>query len=305
MRYRIIVQTIKTTPALIYHAHDYNALLAVHAAGVNRIVYDSHELFFDRTKESDRTPAITAYQSIERLAERDIARTADAVVVTSPEHGRVLQETLDIPVPVLVRNTVDLRQQTKKEVDFLQSGYRIVAHSGGICTGRHLEEVVDALPYLPDDILLLLLGDGPLRIPLLKRAQTMGVVERLVIIPPVTPNAVVSTLNQADAAIVMIELERPSYRYSLPNKFFEAVAANLPLVISPIPAVLELTEHYDIGVVCERPDDPESVARSIEQILNPDENQRLRVNVQKARNELNWESESRRLTSLYNELLKA
>ncbi len=300
-------QAAKQLDGRVYHAHDYPALLALsRAKPLHSIVYDSHELYFDRNISAfnERWYKLRYHiQEHERDVENRLIVQVIRIITVSDLIADYMAKMFHVERPVVVRNTVILGSNAQPATPFDAGDRRIVSHSGALLHGRHLPEVVDALQYLPDDVVLLLLGDGPLRDALQQRAETAGNQDRLIIVPPVPWRAVSATLSQADVGIILIESEKRSYRFSLPNKFFEAVGAGLPLVVSPVPEIKRLTIEYDIGIVCQTPEDPQSIAHSIKQALNPDENQRLRVNAQKARNELNWEKESQRLTALYAKLL--
>lgn len=119
---------------------------------------------------------------------------------------------------------------------------------------------------------------------------------------PVTPQNMPTTLAQADASIMLITSKRLSYHLSLPNKFFEAVAAGVPIVSSPIPEVMSFIDQYDIGLICD-PDDMNSVVEKIMAVLQPENNARFRANVLRMRDTLTWENEERKLVALYKRIL--
>ncbi len=306
MRYRTAVKAVLSTPARVYHAHDYTALLVLHAAGLRPLIYDSHELFFDRPMPDVFQGRETFYQTvtqIERQQERQMIEQVDRVITVGDLIADHMADQWDITRPVVVRNAVVLEPDQPPAVSFEQAGRRLLVHSGLLTVGRHLPQMIDMLAHLPDDAALVLLGDGPLREPLQRRAVAAGVQDRLLIMPPVGWRSVAATLAQADLALVLVESEDRSYRFSLPNKFFEAVGAGLPLVVSPIPEVAHLTRHYDMGLVCPDPHDPQAVAQVVMQALQPEENQRLRANALAARQVLNWGQESQRLVGLYADML--
>jgi glycosyltransferase involved in cell wall biosynthesis len=145
-------------------------------------------------------------------------------------------------------------------------------------------------------------GDGWLKNELEAEAQALGVADRLEVLGKILPQQMVATLEQATLAVVLIESDSISYRLSLPNKFFEAVAAGLPVVATPIPEIKQMVERYDLGVLCEPT--PEAIARAILMALESDTLDRLRANVRRARLELNWEIEERKLVNLYREVLQ-
>jgi glycogen(starch) synthase len=294
---------LRRTRARVYHAHDFIGLLVMALAGIRRpVVYDSHELFFDRFPEGMFTYPLKYVIWRLRPLEKLLARRAVAVVTVGDAVADRLVETLGVSRPTVVRNAVDLRETSLTVPLPRREGVRVVGHSGVVTGGRHLPELVAALLHLPEDIAVALVGDGRLRKALVEQAAGQGTAERLLTIFPVTPRNMVSTLAQADAAIMLITASRLNYRLSLPNKFFEAVAAGLPIVSSPIPEVARLLEQYDLGILCD-PTDPRAIAEAIMTILQPENLARYRANAEKARADLNWGTEEKKLVALYEGLL--
>jgi glycosyltransferase involved in cell wall biosynthesis len=158
---------------------------------------------------------------------------------------------------------------------------------------------VTALKHLPPDVSLALIGDGKLRNQLVELAKNLGVSDRLLTVFPVNPFNISSTLSQTDAAVV---LTSPDYQIALPNKFFEAVAAGVPIVGTALPEVRALIERYDLGTIC-NPADPASIAEALMRVLAPENHARFKANSLKARDELTWESEEQKLVALYRGIL--
>jgi glycosyltransferase involved in cell wall biosynthesis len=209
-----------------------------------------------------------------------------------------------MPRPVIVRNAVDMRRLGEQAAQYPFVGtHKIIAHSGSLLDGRHLPELVAALAHLPEDVALVLMGGGVLRNRLLAQADSLGVGHRFAIVPPVHPDSVAPTLAQADVAAVLITGDSVSYRFSLPNKFFESVAAGLPLLVSPIPELARMVEQYAIGLVCD-PTDPAEIADKIRALLQPDMLAHYRTNVERARQELNWANEEKKLVAVYTRILE-
>jgi glycosyltransferase involved in cell wall biosynthesis len=286
--------------ARAYQASDFPSLIMMGLAGIGRhpTVYDSHELYFERP-----LPKLTgSLQFILRHLERYLARRSAKIIVTNESHARYFVENFAVPPPVIVRNAADLRLPEAEPVKIETKARYLVAHSGWLMHGRHLDQLVNALQFLPEEIAVALIGDGPLRGELEALADRLGVRNRLIITGQVKPDQMISTLKQASLAAMLIASEHLTYRYALPNKFFEAIAAGLPIISSPNPEIKRLVEHYDIGILCD-PNDPHAVAQAIVDVLKPDNFERMKANVLRARNELNWETEELKLIRLYEELL--
>lgn len=297
---RIILE-LRRANARVYHGHDFTGLLILALAFIWKrpVVYDSHELFFDRWLKKN----INYYlYKVLRPLEKPLAQRAVAVLTVSNPLADRLAQTLDISRPIVLQNAVDLRH-AGPPVAFPSGGRKIVAHTGFITVGRHLKELVKALAYLPDNIALVLIGDGPLKTTLLEQARQLGVTERLIVVPTVPVNSVSPTLAQADCAAVMFAPDTLNHHFAAPNKFFEAVAAGVPLVYGNAQEISRLAREYDLGVGCD-PTDPHSVAEAILKVLEPEANARYRANVLKARETLNWEIEEKKLIELYRKILE-
>lgn len=298
----LIPLRLRQMQARVYHGHDFTGLLSIALAGIRRrpVVYDSHELFFEM-KIGTRF-RLNDLMRLLRPLEKILARRSAAVITVNDSLADHLARTLDIPRPIVLRNAVDARQSAPAAAAFPLNGQPIIAHSGGMSYGRHLPELVGALAHLPG-VTLVLMGDGYLKESLLEQARELGAADRLVIVPTVPVNAVAPTLAQANLAAVLITSHAANYHFSLPNKLFEAIAAGLPIVASPIPEVKAIVEQYGIGVLCD-PTDPVAIAAAIETALQPDNYHRFRANVLKAREELNWEREEKKLVAVYRRLLE-
>ena len=285
--------------ARVYHAHDFTGLVIVAMAGIWRrpVVYDSHEIYFERPMRTVSRLLSVVLRPLERV----LARRAIRMIATTEARAQYFVKALGVSLPVIIRNAFDLKAEAGPPTKFALESQFLVAHSGWLMHGRHLLELVQALTYLPENVSLVLVGDGWLHDQLESKARELGVNDRLEIVGEVLPQQMVSTLAQATVAAVLINADSISYRLSLPNKFFEAVAAGLPIIASPIPEVKRMIEKYDIGAFCD-PNDPQSIAQAIMSILESGVIERLRANVLHARTELNWQAEEQKLVAMYNEI---
>jgi glycosyltransferase involved in cell wall biosynthesis len=294
---------LRRTRARVYQANDFTGLLVVALAGIWRrpVVYDSRELFFDRWPKGVHYPLKYPLYALRPL-EGVLARRAAAVITVSRPIAERMAQKLRIPQPALVLNAVDVRQTGTAHAVFPADGRRWFVHTGSLLGGRHLAELVAALAHLPPDVALALLGDGPLRPALEEQARALGIGDRLLFVPPVPVMDIAPTIARAGCAAVLTTPHITNNYFALPNKFFEAVAAGLPLVYSPIPEVERLAREYGLGVVCD-PDDPRSIAGAVMQVLEPEANAHFRENARKARQILNWEQEEKKLTGLYRRMM--
>ena len=79
---------------------------------------------------------------------------------------------------------------------------------------------------------------------------------------PVEYTEIVKTLNLYDVFLCVISPSNYSLKYSLPNKFFEAVQGRLAIVIGPSPEMKRVLDTFKLGV-CSDDFKPESIAKAI------------------------------------------
>lgn len=298
-----LVIQVRKTRARVIHAHDFIGLVLAALAGIWRrpVVYDSHEMFFDRWAVDSKYRLRRVIQWM-RPIEKMLAPRAAAVITASYESAQIMQSGMSLGNVVPILNGVDLRRREPAAVTYDTGGRTTIVHSGYLLPGRHLDEMVKSLNYLPDDIALVLMGKGPLSEHLAELAAHLNVQDRFFIVPPVPPMSVANTLTQADAGIVLVASDTLHRDTTVPNKFLEAVAAGLPLVCGRTTALAAAMNRYDLGVICD-PSDPAQIAAAVTQVLEPANYARYKANALRAREELNWAVEEKKLIALYQNLL--
>jgi glycosyltransferase involved in cell wall biosynthesis len=284
----------------VVHAHDLNTLPAARRIADARgipVVYDSHELWRHRNR-SGRLRPISRLSDL--VIERRLAPTVDAVITVSPSIAAWLERTYWLRGPVrVVRNTPERSTGAPVRGGLgRRPGEQVVAYSGRFTTGRGLEDMVRALQLLPPHVVLAAVGYGDEEYVATLRtlAERCGVSRRVRLLDPVAPQEVAGVVAGADLALVAIEPTCLSYRYSLPNKLFEAVQAGVPVVASRLPDITAVVERYRLGSQFE-PGDHEALARAVQEVLAgaaPSAEDLAR-----AADELCWEREQHELVACY------
>lgn len=286
------------------HANDANTLVPALVARVlagSGIVYDSHELWTARNVRQDRRIA----PAVEALIERIGIRASDAVITVSPSIARWLQDAYRLDrTPFLVRNVpvagpIPRREDGRlRELAGLPPETRVIAYGGAITTARGIEETLRALPGLPADVHLVMLGFGePSYLAALHRlACSLGVQERVHVVGPVRPHEVSAALADGDVAVVHIRPIVLSYRFALPNKLFESVRAGLPVVAADLPDLSAAVAELGAGVSVDG-EDPAALGAALLQVLESPETYRAAARA--AAPGLTWERESEQLISAH------
>lgn len=263
-----IVHIVRRGPALV-HANDYNTMWVGVAAKLlrgSRLVYDSHELWADRNGRPEWRPWLL-------LCEALFVRIADVTITASPGYADALAARYRVPPPQVVRNIPQAPAPAPSAVpDSAQeaAGAATVAvYVGGLMPGRGLEQAIDALSLAPE-VRLRLIGPGhaAYRDGLRHRAEQAGVLDRIELLDPVAPDAVVGALAGAHVGLMLIQPICRSYELTLPNKLFEYAAAGIPVLASDLSVMGPLIRAEGLGEAV-APADIVAIAQAMQRLGDP------------------------------------
>jgi glycosyltransferase involved in cell wall biosynthesis len=298
----------------ILHAHDTNALVPVTlvAARLRRpFVYDAHDLWTERPRRERGRLYWALSQAWFRLVERLCIPRAAATITVSPPIVEHLRSRFGLQRVALVANYPDwtgavaprdLRALPGAEA--LDPQLPVALYLGGLMAGRGLEELIDAVGLVPE-VQLVLLGEGVHANRLRARVIERGLSSRIHFLPPVASDDVVEVAASADLGVSPIVDSCLNYRYSLPNKLFQYLAAGVPVVASDFPQVRDVVEGSGAGIVVDT-SDPRRIADGIRLVLaDPAEARRMGARGREAVAErFNWDASARNLLEVYRALPK-
>lgn len=148
----------------------------------------------------------------------------------------------------------------------------------GIANG--LDAVLDAAAALARRgnrrIRLVLIGDGKLKPHLQRRAREESL-DNCLFLDPVPKTTLIGYLKGAHIGLQVLKNVPEFYYGTSPNKFFDYLAAGLPVLTNYPGWIAELTADNDCGLVAP-PDDPEAFADALETLADPDTRLRLGAN---------------------------
>ncbi len=291
-------------PAAV-HAHDAATLLPgllVRLTGA-RLVYDTHEL---ASGVQYRAGAWAAFVTgLERLG----VTRADAVIAVSDAIADRLQARYALAArPHVVRNVCALPRPSGAPPAGLRAATGVgdaplVLHQGTAAPGRGCETLLRAMGRLDDATHLASLGAiepgyGP---HLRAVVEELDLAERVHWLPGVPLADLLAWTREADVGVTLIQPTCENHRLTIPNKLFEYIAAEVPVVASETSGAASLVRERSLGWTAD-PDDPESVAAALRAALDARGDAALRARLREADAALRWEDEKRCLTGLYAQL---
>ena len=273
------------------------------------LVYDSHEFEVGRNSERSRIKGLF----IQKLEKFLIKRCAFSIMVNDSIADEVQKIHHLKDRPVVVRSTPWLfkidddkcktrRKELCKNLNVDEDTFIIMYH-GGIMQNRGIESAIKVLS-LNKEIVCVILGNGDsCYISELKHlSEELKVTERVLFHNAVSINVLWQYIGAVDVGIITIPAVCKSYYYMLPNKFFENIQAETPVIVSNFPEVERITKKYNIGLLC----DPESIEEINECIekMRTDKlfYDNIKENIKTAKKDLCWENEKKVLINAYSAL---
>jgi glycosyltransferase involved in cell wall biosynthesis len=312
---QLYLAAVRISP-LAFHAHDlstaYAALAAANFRG-SHLVVDFHEWFSENVHWDPKSSSWVPYPAdwknlLQKLESRCLVEASTTITVCDSIADGMAAE-LGGKRPVVVRNIPDISVTPtrdyvplKQQLGLPESTF-VLLWQGGTGPTRLIEPIIEALAYAPGCVFVIrgpsldLFGPDYLAL-----ARRVGVEDRIVLAPPVPSRDVVAAARGADAGIWTLPALCRNFTFALPNKIFEYMAADLPVLVAHYPEAKRLTIENGLGLTFD-PYDPRSIADAINQFM---QDEKLRVeciaNAKATLLRLDAQKEWQKLVSIYDDL---
>jgi glycosyltransferase involved in cell wall biosynthesis len=249
--------------AEVIHANDLDTLPAAFAASLIKgvhLVYDTHEYFLGVPELQNRPWVRRVWAFWERLIfpRLKYVFTVNQGIAQLYERDYGLKPQVIRNVPMHIRERANTVQRL--DLGIPEDVPLLVIQGSGLNVDRGLEEAVQSLHHLPH-AWLMLIGNGD-ALPALKQlAADEGLLPRILFLPKMAYPEMMARTALADVGLSVDKDTNINYRFSLPNKIFDYMAAGVPVLASPLPEVQQVIEHYCAGVIA-REVSPEAIAEA-------------------------------------------
>lgn len=257
-----------------------------------KIVYDAHEY------ETETNGLRGIKKKFVSIIEKLLVKKVDAVITVSDSIAEEYVRLYNIDKPKLVLNcpsyqSVQSTDKFRKKFG-LEQKMKIFLYQGALNQGRGLDVILDAFTDTDERAVLIVMGYGPMKEKVIKYAKMHN---NIFYHNAVTPNELLSYTSSADVGICMIEDVCLSYKYSLPNKFFEYAMAGLPIITNNLIEVKKITEEFQCGWIL-REESPSELRKLIKRVLNEDL-EIYKLNAKKMSEIYSWGNQEDTLLGVY------
>jgi glycosyltransferase involved in cell wall biosynthesis len=257
-----------------------------------KLVFDSHE-YFTEVPELIKRPII---QKIWKTLERSTLPKIKHVFTVSQSIANLFEKEYNIKV-TLLRNVPLLNKKNSVVENIKVAGKKILIYQGAINMNRGIEHMVKSMQYV-DNSVLHIIGAGDITKDITKLIIDLKLQDKVKMLGRIPLEKLHGYTQQADLGLSLEEDAGLNYRFALPNKLFDYIQAEIPVLVSNLPEMKNLVNQYQIGETIEN-HDPKHIAEKVKYMLANNEKIELwKSNCKKAALELNWDKEKKVISSI-------
>lgn len=257
----------------------------------SKLVFDSHELFPEIPELVHRPKVKAVWESLENflLPKIQFGYTVSQSIVDhyQEKYHRKFQLVRNIPIP-------------EAEVAPYTAGIlptsKFIIYQGAVNIGRGLELMLAALPLLPE-FKFVIVGTGDIYTDLQEHVRTSELTHQVVFTGKLAPAILRSITPQACVGMSLEEDLGLNYRYALPNKIFDYLHAEIPVIVSDLPEMKKVVANHGIGEVLQQRT-PEQLALQLRRMVKTD----YATNLLRAKKQFSWQREAAVLGDIFKQL---
>jgi glycosyltransferase involved in cell wall biosynthesis len=265
-----------------------------------KLVYDSHELFTEVPELISRPKIRSFWLRIEKY----IFPKLKNVYTVNQSISLFYRNKYHINVKI-IRNIAPMLRNKKLDFNLAKktkgNKKMLILQGTGINMDRGAEEAVKMMKYT-NDCVLFIIGSGDVFDNLKEIIQLNGLQNKVFIKDKMLYDDLMEYTKIADLGLSLDKGTNLNYEYSLPNKIFDYIQCQIPILTSNRKVVSDFVKKNNIGIIIET-HRPKKLAEIVNSIFK-DENRYLKwkLNLKKAAEIYTWENESKKLIEFYSNL---
>jgi len=287
---RLIIKLLKNKYD-VYSAIDLDTALAHFAASKwhkKPMCLDAHEYYLGLPEIQHRPLTKWFWQSLERF----IYPTIKKAYTVNESIAKLYETEYNIEMSV-VRNCPELRETVSEKEEY-------ILYQGALNEGRGLEELITAMQWV--DMPLKIAGSGTIDKELQNLVNTLNLNDKITFLGYILPKDLEQVTHSAYIGINLLKGDCLNYYYSLANKFFDYMHADVPQLSMNFPEYRLINQKYKVALLVEHLN-PKHIAENLNKLIN-NKNlyEKLTSYCKAAKQVFNWQKEKEKLIRFYNNL---
>ncbi len=278
-----------------YLSNDIDTLPANYFASIftsRPIIFDAHEAFSEVPELINRKFKKLIWRWVEK---RMISRTKKAYTVS--KGVAEFYKTITGKSMEIVYNYPILNTEAKNTAIVLSQNKKNIIYQGAVNKGRGINLAIQSMQNV--DAILHIVGVGDEYEKMKELAEKLRLAEKVVFYGRILPDELKSITLQADLGISLEEDLGLNYRYSLPNKLFDYIMAEVPVLVSDLPEMKSIVLESRVGEVLNSRKPKEVAAKIVEMLNNESKLKQYKENCKIASKKYCWEEQESLLDEIF------
>jgi glycosyltransferase involved in cell wall biosynthesis len=285
----------------VFVANDLDTLPANYLASrIKRklLVYDSHEYFTEVPELIGRPFVKAIWIGLEQL----LVPKVDAAYTVCDSIAEVYRDLYKIDFKVIRNLPVCIENRNPVHLTKMQDQSKIILYQGALNMGRGIEAAIRAMVHM-EGAELWLAGYGDITDQLKELVEELRLESKVKFLGRLPLYLLQEVTHRADLGISLEEDLGLNYRFALPNKLFDYIQARVPVLVSNLPEMKKIVEHYKIGLIADTHQRKELAELMKTALFDQEKRKVWKQNLQIAAKELCWENEEEILKQVYQRFL--
>ena len=272
---------------------DLDTMIPVYFSGKlknTKLIYDAHEYFSELKEVTTRKNIHKFWHFIEQT------------FVPKFRYGY----TVCFSIANIFKQKYKVEYQTIMNASVLESTVRNtpsnnkILYQGAVNEARGLEFLIPAMQNVEG--ILDIYGDGNFIEQTKKLIKKFNLEEKVFLKGKLAPIELHKITSEYFIGINLIENIGLNQYYSLANKFFDYIHAELPQITMDFPEYRNINNDTEIAICIDNLN-PETISNAINNLLNDKiKYQSLKLNCKKAKLKYNWQNEEKKLIAFYKDI---
>jgi len=259
------------------------------------LIYDSHELFCEVPELQQAPLKKKIWEALERMIipklKYCITVNQSIAAIFEKKYGVKFKVVRNIPVHTNIEN-----RKSREDLKIDSTKKMILIQGAGINIDRGAEELLLAMKYV-EGAVLYIIGSGDVWNNLKQLISDNKLESKVVLISKLPKQELINYTMYAHLGISIDKNTNLNYLYSLPNKLFDYIHCQVPVLASRMVEVEGIIKKYDIGCFIDN-HESKHIAQCLTDALNSNDYSTWKHNLVLAKKELTWEEERKVLINL-------
>ena len=260
------------------------------------LIYDSHELFCEVPELKDSKIKKSIWQKLEGY----IIPKLKTCITVNDSIAKIYEAKYNVPF-YIIRNISDFDQsfipKSRVQLSLPEDKKIILLQGAGINVDRGAEELIDAMEFVQNAVLYII-GSGDVWENLKQKVSfNKSIQNKVVLINKLPKSELINYTFNADIGLSIDKNTNLNYLYSLPNKIFDYIQAEIPILASRLPEIENIILQYKIGDFIDD-HNPKTIANKLNEMLYSQQLSSYKKYLAIAKKEITWKSEKEKLLTI-------